>query len=318
MNKLWRNIALCLLIITLFIMPISALENETKDDESAVTTITGEDDWYYLPGYPNYCPNGLPDFHQRQQNDWKGNNGWSHCATTAVADILWWFDSKHENPEGAPGDGRDDYPLVKDYHAPGNPDPGPLSDDHNFNNVNDGGTPWHGDNTGELIERVGWYLNTNECRYSIPFMDTTGTFIFSLPWGVRKWIRDAGLQNDYRVEHLFIPDFSTIDERVRKNQGVELFLIWYDVDTKEIFFGHGVAVAGINSEGYIAFSDPDIDIANPQPERKAYNNASIVSHDVYEIDFDCPHPLATWWIPGYANYKDGALILSATIISETN
>ena len=89
-------------------------------------------------------------------------------------------------------------------------------------------------------------------------------------------------------------------------------------------WGHAVSVAGINpKEGKIALSDPMFDKDNPlpNPEKEYYtlhNNASIVSHDRYIVNFSSPYPLlASWWLPDYP-VRDGALIYGAIIISEIN
>jgi hypothetical protein len=278
------------------------------------------DNWYYLPSYPNYAPSGLPDFDQRAQFDWKLGDDWSHCAPVSYACILWWFDSKHESQDGTPGDGVDDYPLVPDFNAPSTPNPGPNSDDHNFNNVNDMDTRWKGDNSGELIERLGYYCNTNFLRIPIR-SGIIGTTLFWEWFGLHKYFRDVGLKNDYKVRHIYYPDFSKVVEHVQNNDGVKLFLYRYDADDKVIDWGHSVAVAGINQDGYIALSDPWYNEMNPQPSHSDYNDASIVSHDIYEVDFEVPFELIlfSWWLPEYSKgWKDGAVIYCATIISETS
>jgi hypothetical protein len=44
-----------------------------------------------------------------------------------------------------------------------------------------------------------------------------------------------------------------------------------------------------------------------------HNNASIVSHDVFRVDFASPYPgLASWWLP----VMGGGLVIGAIIISE--
>jgi hypothetical protein len=277
---------------------------------------TGEEDWYYLPSFPNYAPSGMPDFSQRQDN-WVSSWGmWTFCGPTALADVLWWFDSKHANQNGQPGDGLDTFPLVEDFEAPGTATPGPHSDDHNFNNVNDVETPWEERHTGELIEQLAWYVNTNRCRYF--FTDRPGTGFFYMKWGIKKWIRDVGLDDVFKVETIFRPSFSTINERLRNNEGIILRLGFYTHEPNwfPLFFNHQVAVAGINSDGYIAVSDPDWDIANPSSDPTEHNDAAIVSHDIYEVSFSSPSPLiSSWWIPEYA-YHRRVVVLAATIISE--
>lgn len=286
--------------------------------------------WYYLPAYPNYAPKGLPDFDQRQDN-WRSDEGiwrfvggvWCFCGPTALADIFWWFDSKHENPLGYPGDGNDTYPLVRDYHAPGIPTPGPHTDDHNYNNVNDALTTWnHGRGGKELIEKIAWYCNTNLCRFLV-IRGFAGTYARFLEQGAKKWINDTGLQNQYHVEAIWKPDFSIINEALHHNDGIIINLLFYNpkVISPHTLFCHYVAVAGINPDGYIAFSDPVQNKINPGPDPAAHNNASVVSYDVYAVNFTSPRPdKASWWVPDFyvlLGIKFGGLAQYALIISET-
>ena len=276
-----------------------------------------EDDWYYLSSYPNYSPSGLPDFDQRQDK-WKNRIGiWTLCGPTALANVLWWFDSKHSDQKGTPGDGIDIYPLVNDYHAPGVFEPGPYSDDHNYNNVNDLQTTWdRKTNSGELIEQIAWYVNTDKCRN--PILTKYGTSLFDMTFGVKNWIKDARLQGDLKVEVIFKPSFSTINERLRNNDGILLRFgkCIFDFRLSPLLFHHYVSVAGINSDGYIAISDPGWDKTNPCSNSTIHNDANIVSHDIYKVNFTSPFSLlSSWWIPEYAVYK-GALVISAIIISE--
>ncbi|MFH1100579.1 MAG: hypothetical protein V1726_00885 [Methanobacteriota archaeon] len=278
-----------------------------------------DDGWYYLPSYTNYAPNGLPDFDQKQDTNWTGKLGWSFCGPTALADVLWWFDSKHSNPNGSPGDGVDEYPLVRDYSAPGSPQPGPYSDDHNFNNINDPQTRWDGgDGNKELIEQLAWYTNTNFCRTPL-IKGFGGTHNFFMKRGAEQWIKDAGLQDDYHVEVLVKPSFDTIVERVRNNEGVLLRLAFYIPLMKylSVLSYHFIAVAGVNGNGSIAVSDPEWDVVNPSEDPTLHNNASIVSHDTYQVNFTSPYPrISSWWIPQYAHHRR-VVITHAVIISET-
>jgi hypothetical protein len=246
---------------------------------------------------------------------------WSFCGPTCVADIFWWFDSKHEIQQGYPGDGNDTYPLVSDYHALGTPTPGPYTDDHNFNNVNDLSTPWkQGQGAKELIENIAWYCNTNFCRF--PFIrGLAGTYHRFLKQGIEQWIKDAGLQDRYQVEEFENPDFSLIVEQLQNNQGIIINLIFYNPNARffPTFMGHYVAVAGINPDGSIALCDPAQNTMNPDPA--AHNDANIVSYDIYLVNFTSPYPeTASWWLPEYYDYgivKFGGLPHYALIISET-
>lgn len=313
-------LVLFLLLSTSFLTSSSIVKKtETSQDNG----------WYYLPAYPNYAPQGLPDFDQKQDN-WKAHKGiyrligglWNFCAPSSLADIFWWFDSKHENSSGSPGDGVDSYPLVRDLKAPGIPTPGPNTDDHNFNNVNDLETRWRlGRGGKELIESLAWYCNTNFCQYPLLRL-SAGTWATHLEKGANQWIKDAGLEGRYRVEAIWKPDFPLIASRIMNNSGVMLNLLLYN--DKAIFFdtflGHYVAVAGINPNGSIALSDPFQNEANPTPTAQEHNNANVVSYDIYPVNLTSPFPdTASWWIPEYFDFgikRFGGIPQFALIVSE--
>ena len=146
-----RILTLFVLFSIIFSLSVPGMVIPTYDSEMLknrlVTTKTSNpfqlssEEWYFLPSYSNYAPSGLPDFDQRQNSTWKRGFIWSFCGPVALANIFWWFDSKHEDDQGVPGDGKNDYPLVKNYNTYSTPCPGPAYDDHNFNNVNDLSTP---------------------------------------------------------------------------------------------------------------------------------------------------------------------------------
>ncbi len=298
-KRLCSIIVLLLLLLSTFSVFVVRSDFTKESSET-----TSEDDWYYLPAFPNYAPQGLPDFDQKQE-DWKAGGKWlligglwSFCAPTSLANIFWWFDSQHEDPLGFPGDGNDTYPLVKTYTTVGTPIPGPNPDDHNFNNVNDPATRWkHGRGSKELIEQLAWYCNTNLCHYPI-------------------------LQDHYTVEGIWNPDFSLIVVKLQNNSGIILNLLLYNSDAIifQTFLGHYVAVAGINPNGSIALSDPFQNAANPSPTPGEHNDASVVSHDIYLVNFTSPFPQkASWWLMDYFDFgvkKFGGLAWYALIISE--
>ena len=284
--------------------------------------------WYYLPGYPNYAPQGLPDFDQKQDG-WKQTHGkwrvigglYSFCAPSSLADIFWWFDSQHEIA-GYPGDGNDSYPLVRDLNAPSVPTPGPHTDDHNFNNVNDPLTPWNsGKGDKELIETLAWYCNTNFCKHPL-VRGYAGTQAKYLENGARQWIQDAGLQDYYTVEGVWHPSFQLIVSKLENNSGIILNLLLYNDKGVifQTFLGHYVAVAGINPDGSIALSDPFQNKANPNPTPADHNDANVVSHDVYSVNFTCPFPdKASWWLENYFDFGPkqlGGIPWYAMIITE--
>lgn len=231
------------------------------------------DEWFFYPAVPNYSPSGMPDFSQMQ-------DGWQSCfcGPTSVSDVFWYIDSKFEDPQGTPGDGSNLFNMVEDYDAPGNPDPGPHKDDHNYNNVNDLGSVWEWgsqDPEGyELIERIAVYLGTN----------VYGTPRNKMYPGISNWINDVGLENCVIVEEHHYPTFDKIKEAVLDNKNVILLYHAYDSECNYIY-GHYVTVAGINiDKNEIAVSDPYFDIDNGGQDPIEHNNAYWVSHDVYTVN----------------------------------
>jgi hypothetical protein len=290
-------------------------ENSLKDTKNLDSN---SDEWYYLPAYPNYAPKGLPDFDEKQNESWFRDDGWPlFCGACALANIFWWFDSKHEDSNGYPGDGKDTYPLVKNYNAPVPSNPGPYSDDHNYNNVDDNRTQFNRfRRNGELIEQIAWYASRHMCfplwwkLHPFQAMD-----FINLYNGAKKWLLDVDLQNQYTVQLIFKPSFYIIDKYVRDNSGVILVIVHCRVVPQWKNWGHYVAVAGINSSGQIALSDSIRDAANPSLDPAEHNDASIVSHDIWNVNFTTPYPqISSWWLPNYTKY--GVTVNAAIIITE--
>jgi len=42
---------------------------------------------------------------------------WMFSYAVSTMNCFWWFDSRYDDPDGFPGDGEDEFPLVKDYGA---------------------------------------------------------------------------------------------------------------------------------------------------------------------------------------------------------
>jgi hypothetical protein len=330
MGNMKRRYRLSVVMIVFIGISLSLpLSSSMVDDHPPVEKES--DGWHYLPAFPDYAPQGLPDFDQRQDN-WRCNEGiwrfvggvWCFCGPTSLSDIFWWFDSKHETGTGHPGDGNDSYPLVRNFKAPGSPNPGPFTDDHNFNNVNDILTSWNQGRGGkELVERLAWDCNTNLCRTLIP--GVAGTSAANLEKGANRWIQQAGLEDDYHVVAIVKPDYATIRDAVLHNDGVIVNLLFHSAKmyTPPHLFCHYVAVAGINpDEGYIAFSDPVQNKDNPGPDPAAHNDANVVSHDIYKTFLTSPEPDAASWMvedfyPFFGIHFDG-LVKFALIISEND
>jgi hypothetical protein len=154
------------------------------------------------------------------------------------------------------------------------------------------------------------------------------------------------------------PDFSFIEEEVERCEDVILLLDFYSVQWEKTYdplkeLGHAVTVAGVNSTSQppmIGISDPDLDNAEPPPRGTSgpgrvlptgvphvhnatpphtlHNNASYVSHDIYNITFIAPPPPitnATWALdkyPGPIGYPiatvEWAVIVSPRPAEEAN
>jgi len=314
-NNQWRFLVILFLLFIIVVPPslsTSYLQNYQK-------MVYDQDQWYYLPSFSNYAPQGMPDFDQRQDQTWRTSFSWSFCGPTALANIFWWFDSKNEDTLGYPGDGIDNYPLVSNYNPPSQPLPGPFIDDHNYNNVNDLATSWkQHSQSGELIERLATYVNIY--WHKIPLISISGTDRFQLAAGAKKWIKDAGLENEYKVENIFRPSFSLICQRVQQNQGIILRLGYYIPDISIVFpllFAHYVTVTGTHPDGYISISDPEWDIHTPCSKPTFHNDPQFVSHDTYPIDLSTPYPtISSWCIPSFERHRR-VIIIAAIIISET-
>lgn len=319
MNRKISSIMIIFLFIlnSLFVTSIVGINTSNDDVEDS-----DDEGWYYLPKYDNYAPSGLPDFDQKQQSDWGLNekHPYVFCGPVSLANVLWWFDSKNSDPEGFPGDGNDFYPLVSKYTNFENPISGPNNDDHLFENVNNVNTSWkQNKESAELIEKLAWYCDIS--WFKIPFFKIPGVDPFQMKLGFKKWLREAGLKNHYKFKLYFRPSFSLVCDHIENNDGVILMMAFYTPESRllSFTFGHYVAVAGVNREGGIAISDPFYDKDTPIPKGEDFtyhNNASIVSHDHYNISYDSPTLFfSDWWLPDYLG-ASGGLISCAIVISQ--
>lgn len=263
-----------LIILSSMQMPVHGLESKE------VINTKADGGWLYYPPYPNYSPSGMPDFSGGQQSDWYDPNDLDNsigCSTLAFANIIWYMDSLFSNNSGFPGDGKDEFPLVIDYNALSSPNPGPFTDDHNFNNVNDPQSSWDPLNEifgNELIETIRIYTGAG---YSNEFLT-----------GLKSFINDANLTKFLNAgAKLFrfneAPTLNDLQYYIQKEAGVVLGLGRYDENGKRVG-GHSIALAGVNiNESLIAISDSSHDFMNPTNSLILHNDAQIVSHDIYEV-----------------------------------
>jgi len=259
---------------------------------------------YYKSPYPDYAPNGMPDFDQKQDTwitPFWGN--WSYCGPTALADCFWWFDSKFEpnlvdprpfwpDPTSpAPSDG---YPLVQSYEPTG------AWDDHDLNNVM------------PFIQNLAMYCMTD--ANAIP-----GTIFWDLVNGANNWITDAGLTGQYTVTPVLGPDFYYIRDQILISQDVILLLGIYEILPTggcQWIGGHYVTSAGVcSTETVICISDPMFDGHEGEPPAGSAHGSAVhndafnisgphgtIYHDRYNLApniYPCPTSPATWMFTDY-------------------
>jgi hypothetical protein len=226
-------------MLLLFVLLVSSAQALGQPNLKKTLKSTEMRDWYWKQSYPNYAPQGLPDFDQKQDR-WKkispGPDGvinstvvgddilntdenciapgpdcylnstpagddveeWVFCGPVAVANCLWWFDSKYSDPTGTPGDGEDQFSLVQDYGA---------GDDHSANN------------TPLLIENLAREMKTTE---------KGTTYINDMESAVVNWLNTTGLSDRFLVNTFDRPTFDYIESQVKQSQDVILLLGSYD------------------------------------------------------------------------------------------
>jgi uncharacterized repeat protein (TIGR01451 family) len=251
--------------------------------------LVSSSDWstfYWKPGpWEDYAPSGMPDFDQRQ-DQWSSGAISTHCGPVAMANSLWWFDSKFETLSGTmPYVISDTYRLVTAY--------GPH-DDHDDQNV----IPF-------VRDLANNYFNTNDVQGTGAW---TGTYVTDMHSGTIRYLRDHGLWDDYLVTLVEKPDFGWVADEVMRSEDVILLLGFYQdliVGPGEEWVrvgGHYVTVAGVDPVSFlIAFSDPFLDNAeatgagrfnsgflllphSPPPHPPVeHNDAGNVSHDAYSV-----------------------------------
>ncbi len=236
--------------------------------------------WYFKACYDsNYAPAGMPDFDQKQDNWTNPTSGkWSFCGPTALANCLWWLDSRFEHwlarvnggPLGLPGDQYDRFPLVRDYtdnlaqaYIPPNPPPGTNNDDHAADNVdNPNTTPWslwppgappgpynpfapglqpipQYPQWGELIERLAWCCNCDGAQQGGGW---EGTYVHDMENCIDNWLMAEGLDTllyEHTVDCSCYYDLPWfIDEQIHKSQDV-ILLLGFWYNEGEVWYREG-------------------------------------------------------------------------------
>jgi uncharacterized repeat protein (TIGR01451 family) len=281
--------------------------------------------------FVDYAPSGVPDFDQRQ-DDWQDtepdHDPWTFCGPVALANSLWWFDSKFEYRGTTPPTISGTHPLVSSYQT------WPYEwDDHDPQNVDDSDAAEE-----ELVDDLADYLNTDVGLH-------IGTYITDVVQGLASYLSDRGMRGGYVITPVQSPAFWWVAEEVERSSDVILLLDFWQNQlggwTK--MGGHYVTVAGVDKQGgLIAFSDPYFDrmeaVLPPGEFAGAHlwtgrvgsdghpplgpsglvptynhaidhsgvytlhNDAANVSHDVYPVVAAPPALAGTWEPQGYASH----------------
>jgi len=249
-------------------------------------------------GWADYALSGMPDFDQKQDQWWySGPQDWTYCGPLAVANSLWWLDSKMEPSPVSPPQMNDHYPLVQSY----DPD---QWDDHDPLNL------------PSLVEELAYLMDTNGQRTGIPHLGTHPTDMYN---AIVAYLTGRGLNEHYGVAMVARPAFDWVASEVERCQNVILLLGFWTWDQETAWVrvgGHYVTAAGVNSGNHLAaFSDPFYDRAeegwpgqvldgiltphDPGHAPDVHNDAGNVSHDIYHV-VETNSPGGVWGPGDYA------------------
>ncbi len=226
-------------------------DGETEDYLLRIDS--GQEGWYYKPAYPNYAPQGMPDFDQKQ-DQWKsivdGGNG--------IADTTAGGDDIQVVPAGgavspsdviiAPG------PNGALNTAPAGDDitkwcycgPAAVANcfwwfDSKFEDPT--GYPGDGVDTYPLVQDYG--VGDDHLKTNVPYlisdlavkMNTTTkgtTNITDMKNAIQTWLINKGLSPVFTVNKYFAPNFSFIEEQIEQCQDVILLLGFYNESVKSV------------------------------------------------------------------------------------
>jgi uncharacterized repeat protein (TIGR01451 family) len=222
----------------------------------------------------------LPDF------GWWDGASW-YDGPTALANSLWWFDSKAETL--VTGDNTFEPPTISDhYNLLTSYDPG--WDDHDPKN------------TLPFIQDLASYIYINSI--------VSGTLPADMASGVADYLITQGVMSDFYTHTMDSPTFEWVADEVETCEDVLLLLGFYENIGENVWErkgGHWVNAAGISRQNkQIGLSDPWIDRANidsffdvvytgrvfpPDQLGTDFTNdeklePQNISHDIYQVSTD--------------------------------
>ena len=302
----WRTVFFALLVFGLvatYMLPtdsVWATPNQSPLRQTVPTlTPTPVPSWIWIGhagGEPaDYAPSGVPDFDQKQR-DWSAPGQtelWTHCGPAAVADALWWLDSRYE---------------------PGSTEPPAVADGHDLVISLDGWDDHDAQNTVPLVNELAHRLDTNGVRTG---GDHLGTDVSLMVPALEAYLADQGVQGDYGVLAVASPSFDQLVAWVRRGDGIVLQLgFWEDQGDRWVYLGsHYAAVAGAEPKNrFVAISDPFRDAfesgrvglgRSPSPHAyphagDMHNDAPYVSQDAYSA-VAAQGPGGVWALEDYVH-----------------
>jgi hypothetical protein len=233
----------------------------------------------YKASKPDYAPMGLPDFDQRQIHWYIPDGRWTHDGPVALANCLWWLDSKFETNTTPPPAIIDNYDLVEAYGA---------WDDHSSSNVQ------------PLVDSLGLYCGTNMA------LEGPGTALSMMLAGIGGWLAKTGTASDLVFEAYPLLEWDSlyaVRDHIKAGNNVIVLLGFYhylgDSDWGRIG-GHYVTMAGTcEATASFCVSDPWMDVREGEPPAVPgthpstdHNDAANVSgphgtmdHDRYDLSW---------------------------------
>ncbi len=265
-------------------------------------------------GWIDYAPSGMPDFDQRQ-DAWMypGTQTWSYCGPVALANCLWWFDSKMEPHPVLPPALNDNYNLVTSYNSY-------VWDDHDPRNV----IPF--------VDDLAWLMDTDGQQSGDGHL---GTYVSDMYDAVNQYLLDRGLAENYEVTLMPQPSFEWVEYEVERCEDVILLVGFWTQNAQQVWVrngGHFVTSAGVDSRSrLIGLSDPINNRAeegwpgrvlngmliphSPIPGHgyDVHNDAGNISHDMYHaVDTtNNPDPRSGLW--GLADYAGSYAAIEAFV-----
>lgn len=270
----------------------------------------------YAPGgFPDYAPSGVPDFSacrpewSRRAAEPNQPGQWTFSAPTALADVLWWLDSRAEPNAAPPPAVRDNHALVTAYPAFG-----PPRDDHDIENL------------GPLIEDLAVRVNTDNRGQPGA---VRGTAWESFVHGTEDYVASRRIKSGYSVASTVRPSGAWLRSQFTRGAGVVVLIgVWEQSGAEwRRVGGHYAALAGADAQGEaVALADPVYDqsvwpdnggrmvpadgaVHSCRNAPHGHDDAAVLSHDRYAL-FP-PQGLADgeWALAGYfrpETFGDGA------------